>query len=122
MVLLPNKKGEWQPRTFAAQELSKFVIDVFPELNSELQADEGVHTVFMFLTERCRLAIKNAEYEKLKLVFNSLSQIIELKGADSEIENAIQNSFLEETDFSSVNGAKIVELLPENLKKILIAG
>lgn len=111
----------WQPVKFSAKEFRDVVINIFPEIEKNVDKESGVHIIFGFLTERCQMAIKNGEFTKLKNLFEILDKVISLKDTDSEIEIGIKISFLELTDFADPkNGKNAFELLPQALKQIIL--
>ena len=122
MISLQNNKGMWQPVKFSAKEFRDVVINIFPEIEKNIDEGSGVHVIYGVLTERCQTAIKNGEFGKLKNLFEILDNVITLKDTDSEIENGIQISFLQLTDFADPkNGKSAFELLPQSLKQIISA-
>jgi len=122
MIQSHNNQGTWQPVKFSAKEFRDVAINIFPEIEKDVDKESGVHVIFGYLTERCQTAIKNGEFTKLKNLFEIMEKVISLKDTDPEIEIGIKISFLELTDFTDPkNGKNAFELLPQKLKQIILA-
>jgi hypothetical protein len=123
MKPLAKSKGVMmeEPEYFGPKSFSRESIEHFPELAAELQHDAELLSVQMStLALSARTAIQRGDVAFLRRLFAFLDNILARPKLFSEIQNAVETSFLMPADFeASQCGREMWASLPEKLKHAL---
>lgn len=106
-------------KQFRDSEFRILIAETFPQLHIQFNDSPGVHLAFDTVNELCRKAIGQGDFQFLNKMFELLDAITLRPDVDSEIPNAIQISFLVESDFESDNGKRAWNMLSTNLKTLM---
>jgi hypothetical protein len=104
---------------FGDTQMRALISAVFPDLDIRFNKLPGVHLAFDTINELCRKAISQGDFRFLSKMFELLDSITRHPDVDKEIPNAVQISFLVESDFESDNGKQAWNMIPANLKALM---